>query len=49
MRGMGGGDTGIIGEDGRTGLPGITKISGKEGGGTGMSSNHMPKIRKTQN
>jgi len=49
MWGMGGGDTGIIGEDGRTGLPDITKILGKEDSGTGMSSNRMAKIRKTQN
>jgi len=46
---MRGGDTGIIGEDSGTRLPGITEILGKEGGGTGMSSNRMAKIRKTQN
>jgi len=49
MWGMEGGDTRTIGEDGRTGLPGITKISGNEGGGMGMSSNRMAEIRKTQN
>jgi len=46
---MGGGDTRTIGEDGGTGLPGITKILGKEGGGMGTLSNQMAKIRKNQN
>jgi len=49
MQGIGGGDTRTIGEDGGTGLPGITKISGKEGSGMGILSNRMAKIRKTQN
>jgi len=49
MRGTGSRDTRIMGKDGGTGLPGITEISGKEGGGTGMSSNQRAEIRKTQN
>jgi len=49
MQGTEGGDTRIIGEDGGTGLPGITKILGKEGSGMGISSNQRAEIRKTQN
>jgi len=46
---MEGVDTGTIGEDSRTGLPGITEISGKEGGCMGTLSNWTAKIRKNQN
>ena len=46
---MGGKDTGTIGEDGGTRLPGITEISGKVDGGMGMLSNQTAKIRKNQN
>ena len=48
-RGTRSGDTGTTGEDRGTGLLGITKILGKEGGGTGISSNQRAEIRKTQN
>jgi len=43
------GDTGIVGDNGGPGLPGSTKILGKEGGCMGTASNQIAEIRKNQN